>query len=143
MRRRDGHTLIELLVALALLGILVAMALPPVGRWRDQAAVRAARDELAGGIAWTRVAAVSRGGAVFVVDPATARFWTRTSEGEDSPVIDLHARHGVQLETGAARVMLRYDALGIGRAASRTFTVRRGAATGGVTVSAYGRYRRW
>lgn len=144
MRRRDAYTLIELLVALALLGILLAMALPPVTRWRDEAGVRAARDELAAALAWTRMAAVSRGGAALVVDPAAGHVWTRTADGTDSPAIDLRARHGVELDAGSgALLVLSYDALGIGRAASRTFTLRRGDASGGVTVSAYGRYRRW
>lgn len=144
MRRRDGYTLLELLIALSLLGILLTMALPPVGRWRDQVAVRAARDDLAGAIAWTRMAAAARGGAALVVDPVTGRVWTRTAEGEDFPVIDLQDRYDVELETGAASLLiLHYDAFGIGRTASRTFTLRRGVVTGGVTVSAYGRYRKW
>lgn len=144
MRHRRGYTLTELALVLAVLGILLAIVLPPAGRWRDRAAVRAARDELAGAVAWTRMAAATRGGAALAVDPATGRVWTRGRDGTDSPPVDLSARYAVRVETGTdGVVLLQYDALGIGRAASRTFTFRRGAAVAGVTVSAYGRYRRW
>lgn len=144
MGRRDGYTLIELLVALTLLGILLSTALPPLGKWRDRAAVRAARDELAGAIAWTRIAAASSGGAALVVDPASGRVWTRTAAGDDARATDLHARYGVKLDAGStAPIRLHYDAFGIGRTASRTLTLRRGDAAAGVTVSSYGRYRKW
>lgn len=144
MGPRHGYTFIELLLALAMLGILLTIALPPTGRWQDRVAVRAARDELAGAIAWTRVAAAARGGAVLAVDPLTGRLWTRTRDGEDTRFVDLAARYGVEVDAGTSTLsLLHYDALGIGRAASRTFTIRRREASAGVTVSAYGRYRRW
>lgn len=144
MRHRRGYTLTELVLVLAVLAVLLAIALPPVGRWRDRAAVRAARDELAGAVAWTRMAAATRGGAALAVDPATGRVWTRARDGADSAPVDLPGRYGVQVETGTEGVvLLQYDALGIGRATSRTFTLRRGGAVAGVTVSAYGRHRRW
>jgi prepilin-type N-terminal cleavage/methylation domain-containing protein len=140
---RRGYTLIELIVVMALLGVLLAMALPPMLRWRDAAAVRSARDELAAGLAWTRVAAATHGGAALVLDPATGRFWTR-AHGRDAGSVDLAARYGVRLDPGTPDpVVFYYDALGIGRLSNRTIRVRRGRAEGGVTVSAYGRYRRW
>jgi len=40
-------------------------------------------------------------------------------------------------------VVLRFDALGVGRMTSRTFRVRRGSAEAGLTVATYGRVRRW
>lgn len=147
MRHRHGYTLTELVVVLAVLAVLLGIAMPPVGRWRDRTAVRTARDELAAALAWTRMAAAASGGAALAVDPETGRIWIRTaggSEWRDSPPINLRARYGVRFDPGAGAVIrLPYDALGIGRFASRTFTLRRGAAVAGVTVSAYGRYRRW
>jgi prepilin-type N-terminal cleavage/methylation domain-containing protein len=138
-----GYTLVELVVVMALLGVLLAIALPPTLRWRDAAAVRSARDELAAALAWTRVAAASHGGATLVLEPGTGRFWTRTG-GRDGEAVDLAGRYGVRVDPGTeATVAFHYDALGIGRLTNRTVRIRRGAAEGGVTVSAYGRYRRW
>ncbi len=138
-----GYTLVEMIVVTALLGVLLAIALPPTLRWRDAAAVRSARDELAAGLAWTRVAAASHGGATLLLDPVTGRFWTRTA-GRNGEAVDLTGRYGVRVDPGTEEeVAFHYDALGIGRLTNRTVRIHRGAAEGGVTVGAYGRYRRW
>lgn len=44
--RRAGYSLLEILVVLALLGLVATIAGPPVGRWVDQAAQRAALQAL-------------------------------------------------------------------------------------------------
>lgn len=143
--RARGYTLIELLVVLSVLGVLLAITLPPITRWRDAAAAHAARDELAGALALTRVVAVSARGATLVLDPTTGRFWIRTEEEEDGPATDLAGRYRVRVDAGPSTepVLFHYDALGIGRLANRTVRVRRGRAEAGLTVSAYGRFRRW
>ncbi len=141
--RTHGFTLVELLLALLILAGLLTVALPPVGRWRDQAAVRAARDELASALSWTRLAAASRDGATLVLDPATGRFWTERA-GERTPAVDLARRYRVRVEVGTgAAVRFRYDGLGIGRLANRTVRIRRSDALAGLTVNSYGRVRRW
>lgn len=140
---RHGYTVIELVVVMALMGMLLAVAVPPAVRWRDATAVRSARDELAAGLTWARVAAATHGGAALVLDPVTGRIWTRAEGRDDSPV-DLATRYGVQLDPGTTRpVVFYYDGLGIGRLSNRTVRIRRGSAEVGITVSAYGRYRRW
>ena len=144
MNRSRGFSLLELLLVLALLGILLGVSLPPTARWRDAMAVRAAREDLAAGISWTRLVASTRGGAVLVLDPATARFWTTTTTGGAERQVDLRERYGVRLDVGPSEaVSLRFDALGIGRIASRRISIYRGRAEAGLVVSAYGRMRRW
>jgi hypothetical protein len=45
---------------------------------------------------------------------------------------------------GASRpVVIDFNAIGLGVVASRTITLTRGAAQAGLSVSAYGRIRRW
>lgn len=139
-----GTTLIELLMVLLLLGLLLALAVPPMARWRDAVAARAARDELAAGLAWTRLSALSHGGSTIVVDAPTATFWTTTPAGPGRTPVNLAERYAVRLEMGSAeRVSIEYDALGVGRHASRTIRFRRGRAEAGLVVSGYGRFRRW
>lgn len=141
---RPGFTLIEMLIVLSVLGVLLVLTLPPVARWRDAAAVHAARDELAAALAWTRVAAASRSGATLVLDPETGRFWTVAAAGAAAPPTDLGSRYRVRLDVGSSGpVLFHYDALGIGRLTSRTVHIRRRGAEAGLTVSAYGRVRRW
>lgn len=142
--RHPGHTLIETIVVLAILAGLLSIGVPATLRWRDDAAVRAARDELAASLGWARLAAVSHGGAALVLDPLAARYSIDVGRGSDPPPVDLGRRYGVTVDPGTVRpVVLRYDALGIGRLTSRTIRIRRGGSEAGVTVSAYGRYRRW
>ena len=142
--RPTGYTLLETMAALALLCVVLGIALPPVARWRDDAAVRAARDEIAAELAAARMAAVARGGAGLVVDPVTGRVWVVSGAGRAGEAIDVAGRYGVRLRVGpGGPVLIAYDALGIGRLGSRTIEVRRGRAAGGLTVSAYGRVRRW
>jgi Tfp pilus assembly protein FimT len=137
--------MIELLAVLMLLSILLGMAMPGATRWRDAAAVGAARDELAARLAWTRIAAASRGGAALVLELPAGRYRVELADGFAVHESDLSERFGVTIRTtgSADSVVLRYDALGIGRMTARTLEVRRGEAVGGLTVSAYGRFRRW
>lgn len=144
METRAGYTLVELLLVLSLSALLAGAAASSLARWRDAAAVRAAREELAGALAWTRLTALTHGGASLRVDPASARIRVVTARGPARPEVDLAARFGVTLEAGRGDPFeLRYDGLGLGRGTSRTFTLRRGTRRAGLTVSWYGRYRRW
>ncbi len=143
-RHHTGYTLIELLLALILLGVILATAFPPAMRWRDRAAVLGARDELAAALSRTRVIAVSAAGATLVLEPASGRIRTRTDAGRVTHSAEVGRRYDVRLEAGDAdSVTFRYDALGIGRLANRTIRIRRRDAEAGLTVSAYGRFRRW
>jgi prepilin-type N-terminal cleavage/methylation domain-containing protein len=145
MSNHPGVTLIELLAVMLLLAVLLGMSVPRFGRWRDAVAVGGARDELAARLAWTRIAAASQGGAALILDVPGGRYRVELADGARAVEADLGARFGVVVETPGVQdsVVLRYDALGIGRMTGRTVQVRRGDAVAGLTVSPYGRYRRW
>lgn len=143
MRRRPGYTLIELTFVLLIMALLASVAAPPVLHARDVLAVRAARSELVSTIATARSAAVLAGGATLLIEVPEGRL---RIEAPDGTVLagrrDLSARYGIRLESSRGpQVSIHFDALGIGRLASASFSIQRGTVSGAVTVSAYGRVR--
>lgn len=147
MRTAHGHTLIELLLVLLVLGILVATGMPRFGRWRDAIAASSARDELAARLAWTRVAAASGDGAMLVLHLPDGRYRIELGDGRTAHTAVLGERFDVVVQVAGVSepdsVVLRYDALGIGRMTGRSILLQRGAAVAGLTISPHGRYRRW
>lgn len=142
-RGRRGSSLIETLWVLVLLGVLLAAALPRLEGLRDRMAVRGAREAIMGLFSRARHHAVLRGGAEVWASEELQTLELRAS-GLPVGVEDLGRSFGVELEIGgsAGEAVLRYDGLGLGRMASRTLTVRRGAAEAAVVISSYGRARR-
>jgi len=145
MRNARGYTLIELLIVLLVLGVLVAGGMPRFGRWRDAVAASSARDELAARLAWTRMAAASGEGATLVLHVPDGWYRIELGDGGTAHSAGLGDRFGVVVQVAGSpdSVVLRYDALGIGRMTGRSIEVRRGNAVAGLTVSPHGRYRRW
>jgi prepilin-type N-terminal cleavage/methylation domain-containing protein len=142
--RNRGYTLIELLLVLVVLGVLLTLAAPSFGRWRDVVAVAGARDELAGRLAWTRIAAASHGGATLIVLLPDGRYRVEVGGGGVPFAGELGRVYGVTLDAGGADSLeLGFNSLGVGRMTGRTIRVVRGAAEAGLTVTPFGRYRRW
>ncbi len=140
---RAGFTLAELVGALALLSIALGWGLPRLRSGLDRWAVLGAREALISAVSTARATALDRGGSWLVVDVDNSRVtwgvgsdslgWRGLSEGR-----------GVRLLDGpGVGTAVRFDDLGRGQVASRTFTLVKGEARGGVSLSSYGRVRRW
>lgn len=147
MRNRPGHTLLELMVALALLALVIGLAYPAARAAADVWAVRAARDATASLLAATRVAAIAHRGAELLIVPQHGSILMRTRM-DPRPRVRLVLAETWRVSVsspgfGGDTISIRYDALGLGRVASRTLRFRRGAAAAGLTVASYGRVRRW
>ncbi len=143
---RPGVSLVELIFALIVMAVLLGLAMPPLHRAVDVVASETARDALAAYLGRTRLAAVAAGGALLVLNPATGTARIEVVRGASPPPLRLAGDYGVRMsmDGSAGRpVVLRFDGLGLGQIASRTIRLRRGAAEAGLTISSYGRARRW
>ncbi|MEK9504928.1 GspH/FimT family pseudopilin [Gaopeijia maritima] len=140
-RGARGFGLAESLVALSLLSLLLASGLRGGTALRDRWATAGARDALVALVHEARSRAVERGGAVVVLDAST--HVARLESGGDSVrQLRLASEFGVQLDLGARdEVRLVFDAAGVGRMASRSLHLTRGASSARLVVSTYGRVR--
>jgi type II secretory pathway pseudopilin PulG len=144
-RTRTGWSLVELTVALALMAILCGIAAPPLRRALVIARVRAARDVVAAELARARALAVARGGAELRLERRTGTVRVHAADTALEPV-PVAVAGGVELEVDGVAgdtVCIGFDAMGIGRMASRTIRVRAAGVEAGVTISSYGRVRSW
>jgi Tfp pilus assembly protein FimT len=140
----SGATLFELLITLTLLGILLCIAAPRIRSSTEILAVRAARESAFGLFARARSLALQEGGAVVELSAAADRITIRSASGAIAQELLLGPQAVDLLPDGSPDpVQLRYDAYGLGRMMSRTVSFQAGAARAGLTVSSFGRVRRW
>ena len=141
---RAGATLFELLITLILLSVFFTIAFPSLRSARDALAVRAARETAFALFSRARMVALQQGGAEIELDARLDRMLIRSHLGVIEYQHNFSAQ-GVDLLLGSAPepVTLRYDAHGLGRMMSRTVTFTAGSGIGGLTISAFGRVRRW
>lgn len=135
-----GTTLPELLIALAVLGVLAGIAVPAAGAARDRALVAWHAQALAAAHAGTRAAARRHGSRVELAVSAAAleqrlpggggTLWTRPGPAQD----------GVALIGPATPIVFdsRGYTLGV---ANRTYRLTRGTAETRVVISRLGRLR--
>lgn len=138
---RHGATLLEMVLALSLVAVAMAMALPAFTRLLDGMAVRGAAAETHALLGAARHVAIHRASPVTVeLDTARARILLRT-KGDTVRARDLGTVHGVHL--AATRTTTVYSASGLGYGASNlTLVISRGAVADTLTVSRLGRVRR-
>jgi hypothetical protein len=138
---RSGHSLLDLTVALTLMGIGVGALVPAARLQWERMAVLAAREAVVAQIARARREARLSGGAVVHLRREGGRVWIEAGNpARDTLAVE--ERFGVRMEPGGSSAQLSFDALGIGRLANRSITLARGEARAALTVSAYGRVRR-
>ena len=146
MQNRAAVSLFDLIITLAVLSVIGVAAVPGWLRGRDAYAVRAARDATAGMVERARSLATARGSARLWVDPAMAEVTLEVAGAPASDPLGLGQTFGVQLTVdgrSAGRVALDFNAVGLGVVANRTLRFRRGREEAGLTLSIYGRARRW
>lgn len=137
---RRGTTLVELLLVLAVAGILTSVAVPSVHATADRLALRGAAQDVRLALAVARDRAVRLGEYVsFVADPAAGR--VRVVAGGEALFERAVTTHRGVLLT-ATRDSVTYAPTGLGwGAANTTIVLRRGARVDSIVVSRLGRVR--
>ena len=140
---RTGTTLLELVVALLLLGVLVGLSLPPVARLRDRVSVLEARERFVALVRETRSVAIERGGARLFLDAENTTAWLVA--GGDTIRRDqwtTAGRRSVRITARLGGAALPFGPAGLGQFTSTTITFIRGTEEAAAVVSSYGRVRR-
>jgi len=144
---RAGVSLAELVLSLAILGCAASFATPRLAGTRDEYAVRAARDAAAALVDRARLVAQLRGSARLDVDPVRSEIRFESPIGVPAATpLRTGAEWGAALTVAGGRpgtVSLDFDGHGLGRLANRTLQFRRGDRVARLTLSTYGRVRRW
>ncbi len=139
---RTGYTLAELLVVVVLVGLAASVALPPLARALDRAAVREAADRYAALHLRTRRLAAARGSlARLELDSAAG---TATLAARAAPVWDTVAVQSFgTVVFSASQPVVTFSPVGLGFGLSNSRIVfRRRAAADTVTLSRTGRLKR-
>ncbi len=137
---RFGFTLVDLLVAITVLGVIVALAIPTTRGLQDRLAVQRARSEVEGLYRTARLAAVLHGRSVtlrFSPDSTVARF---RSDGQLVRARPGPATWRVSFSVSRDRITLGPLGLGVG-AANTSLVFTKGSATDSIHISRLGRLR--
>jgi type IV fimbrial biogenesis protein FimT len=92
LRDNTGFSLLEILIAASILGILTAMAVPSFSLWIARQQLRQAATELASSYSMARTAAMSRGTGVTVTTAMTGGKATLTFGGNVFKPVTLNER---------------------------------------------------
>jgi type II secretory pathway pseudopilin PulG len=115
-RRIAGFTGIEMLIVVIIAGVLLAMALPALGRARARQGVLNARDALVTLAARARAVAIEKGDAASLrVDAITDRAWIEHA-GSTIDAVDYSGEFDadVQIASGSGALCVRYNPRGLG-----------------------------
>lgn len=140
MRNRNGFTIIESTIVIALIAALTAITVPRAVGFIDSIEVRGAVTEIESMFSLARHTAIARGSQVALDIDAPLRAISIRAGNEVLRTREVGAAHGVTLS--ANRTSITYSPIGVGYgAANFSLIVSRGRVIDTVVVSRLGRVR--
>ncbi|HUE89452.1 MAG TPA: type II secretion system protein [Vicinamibacterales bacterium] len=136
-----GFTMVELMIAVVVMGIIMAVGMPKLGAIRDQASVRSATQQIGAYVATTRAAAIRRGlRANFKTRGDT--MWVEIQQPGApeiiAPPIPLAETFNIQLSTISDSITFDARGFALGLAATQKFVVTRASASDSICVTRLG-----
>jgi prepilin-type N-terminal cleavage/methylation domain-containing protein len=137
--RRNGFTLVELIIVIVIMGIMFMIAMPKMHDWSISADARGARTSAVAILARARAAAVQRNVVVNAQFDGTNGAVVVAGTTDTINRVALGAEYGVTMSPSSWSV--GYDPRGLGMNGSTTTTVTftRAGKTATLTVQPYGR----
>lgn len=109
MRRRNGYTLVDLLIVLAILGLILAVAVPNFTKMRNRMALRAAAGELRATFHLVRMRAIARGANTGIKFVQLGGEWQfiQYEDGDGDGVRNDDIKKGIDVPLTPPRVVFR------------------------------------
>jgi prepilin-type N-terminal cleavage/methylation domain-containing protein len=120
-----GYTLAELLIVVAIVGIVTGISVPRLGRIRDQAQLAGATTRFTRAVFGARQAAIQRGKHAFFKHESNAItvYVDTIGDGSQSiiilPSLNLSKEYGVTVESPTGATLIEYDPRGVATQATK------------------------
>ncbi|MCR4339717.1 MAG: GspH/FimT family pseudopilin [Gemmatimonadaceae bacterium] len=141
MRRERGFTMVELMIAVVVMGIIMAVGAPKLASIRDRASVRSATQQIGAYVATARAAAIRRGmRANFKVRADTMWIEIQQPGAPEvvAPPIPLAQTFNVIMTTTTDSIVFDARGFAIYPAATSKFVVTRSSASDSTCVTRLG-----
>lgn len=138
-KNRPGFTLVEILIVMAIMGIVAMMSLPKLGHMNDRNQMRSAKDGIAAKLAAARAAAIATGRpAKFYVEGDSMRMTTfnGATEAAKGTTVYLSRQFGVTVLS--PNISIVFDGRGMTSNAGNIVKFKRNALVDSLCISPIG-----